>query len=96
MALTPEQRREQMNKLTPKWVPLSNSDQLDLEALAKELMAARAHKGERITANTLIRIGVKAVLRHQSGLAGDTEAELREKFLAYLSGEDQHRDGTHD
>ncbi|NQX29897.1 ATPase [Microbacteriaceae bacterium VKM Ac-2854] len=50
----------------------------DLTAQARRLNRAKANKGtERITENTLLRIGADWILAHAGELAGDTEQELR-------------------
>lgn len=44
---------------------------------AAELMKRRAHKAERLTENTLIRVAIDFLLDHAEALRGSTEAELR-------------------
>jgi hypothetical protein len=56
-----------------------------LTALARDLMDARTRKAERITENTLIRVGIDLLLAHPELLAGDTEEELRDNALAYIT-----------
>lgn len=53
----------------------------DLTELARDLQDARTSKGERITANTLVRVGVDLLLAHQDALVGNTEEELRQSVL---------------
>ena len=45
---------------------------------------------ERITNNTLLRVAVAVLLKHQHALTGTTEAELTDSLLTHLSRED-HR-----
>lgn len=68
----------------PKWVPMRDDQYAGLTALARELMDARSRKTERITENTLIRIGVDLLLAHPELLGGDTEEELRNNALAHI------------
>jgi hypothetical protein len=56
-----------------------------LSALARELMDARTQKTERITENTLIRVGIDLLLAHPELVAGDTEEELREHAKALIA-----------
>lgn len=71
-------------QLSPKYVQLRGDQQIELDVVARELQAARSHKGERITANTVIRVAVDVILAHRSRLVGDTEEELRTNQLAYI------------
>lgn len=48
-----------------------------LSVLSRSLNRARAGKGERITENTLIRVGIDLLLQRETELAGDTETGLR-------------------
>lgn len=43
---------------------------------AAGLMKRRAHKAERLTENTLIRVAIDLLLEHAEALHGSTEAEL--------------------
>jgi hypothetical protein len=69
---------------SPKFVQLRGDQQIELDILARELQAARTTKQERITANTVIRVAVDAILAHRDALVGDTEEELRTNYLQYL------------
>jgi hypothetical protein len=72
--------------LRPKYVPLSPEAWTRLDELARELQDAKSRRGgERITANTLIRVGVAVVLAYSNRLAGDTEEEIRSSLLELLS-----------
>ncbi|QUC63821.1 hypothetical protein IOD14_44055 (plasmid) [Streptomyces sp. A2-16] len=68
----------------PKWVPMRDDQYSGLTALARDLMDARSRKTERITENTLIRVGIDLLLAHAELLVGDTEEELRANALAYI------------
>ena len=48
-----------------------------LSIMARRLNKTRASEGERITANTLIRVAVALLLGRSQELAGSTEEELR-------------------
>lgn len=93
MAGTPARRSSNLNEaahaarkqLSPKYVPLRGDQQIELDVVARELQAARSHKGERITANTVIRVAVDLVLAHRGRLVGDTEEELLDNLLAYVT-----------
>lgn len=78
-------------QLSPKYVQLRGDQLIELDVVARELQAARSHKGERITANTVIRVAVDAILAHRDRLVGDTEAELRTNLLAYIEELQQRR-----
>ncbi|MEU5547181.1 chromosome segregation ATPase [Streptomyces sioyaensis] len=94
MAQDPAARRSSKNlseaakaareQLSPKYVQLRGDQQIELDVVARELQAARTHKGERITANTVIRVAVDAILAHREHLVGDTEEELRTNLLDYI------------
>jgi hypothetical protein len=83
-------------QLSPKYVQLRGDQQIELDVIARELQAARAHKGERITANTVIRVAVDVILAHRERLVGDTEEEIRTNFLDYVREleERAHQDGA--
>lgn len=69
-------------------------DQLrDLTALRLDLQEARTDHGdrERLTNNTLIRIGVAALLDHKDALAGNTEEELLEALRRHLCSSGHER-----
>lgn len=65
----------------------------ELTALTLKLRDQRgtpAGERERITNNTLLRVAVAVLLKHQHALVGTTEAELTDSLLTHLSPED-HR-----
>jgi len=70
----------------PKYVPLRPDQITNLDVVARELMAARDVKGgPRITANTLIRVAVDALIAQRDRLGGDNEAALRRSYYAVLN-----------
>lgn len=69
----------------PKWVPMRDDQYSGLTALARDLMDERTRKTERITENTLIRVGIDLLLAHPELLTGDTEEELRANALAFIA-----------
>ncbi|WP_200919548.1 hypothetical protein [Microbacterium sp. Leaf288] len=61
-------------------------DQLTaLAALVDAVMKRRRFKAERITENTLIRIGIDLLLAHADQLRGSTEDELRNSVTSALT-----------
>jgi hypothetical protein len=59
--------------------------QTALDGLARDLQDARSVPGERITANTVIRVAIDGVIEHADRLRGDNEEELRASWLEFLS-----------
>lgn len=59
--------------------------QTDLDGLARELHDARSVRGERITANTLIRVALDGVIEYADRLHGDNEEQLRASWFEFLS-----------
>jgi hypothetical protein len=92
MAEPPAKRSASLNEaaatarstLSPKYLQLRGDQQIELDVVARELQAARVRKGERITANTVIRVAVDVVLARRGVLVGDTEKELLDSFLQYI------------
>lgn len=70
--------------VSPKYVPLRGDQLMELDALARELQAERVQKGERITANTVIRVAVDVLLKRRNVLVGDNEKELLASFVDYI------------
>lgn len=70
--------------VSPKYVPLRGDQLIELDVLARELQADRVRKVERITANTVIRVAVDALLKRRNVLVGDTEEELLASFVEYI------------
>ena len=70
--------------LRPKQLMLYADQQTDRDALARTLHDARGVRGERITANTLLRIAIDGLLAHCDRLRGDNEKQLLDSWLAFL------------
>ncbi|MFI9332958.1 hypothetical protein ACIGZJ_36160 [Kitasatospora sp. NPDC052868] len=69
---------------TPKFTQLRGDQLIELDALTRELQAARTSKAERITANTVIRVAVDVILARRSVLVGNTEEQLKASVISYL------------
>jgi hypothetical protein len=73
------------DRLRPKYAQIRPAQWTALDDLARELQDAKSAKGgERITANTLIRIGIDVVLTCSSRLSGQSEADLRASLFEQL------------
>ncbi|GAA1821434.1 hypothetical protein [Agromyces neolithicus] len=65
---------------------LRPDQQVDLDQLAKRLQRAKdPSEKTRITANTIIRVAVDALLEHADELQGDTEAQIRESVTSRVT-----------
>ncbi|MFM9625073.1 chromosome segregation ATPase [Streptomyces turgidiscabies] len=82
--IPPAKRSSAKSEDRPKWVPMRDDQYSGLTSLARDLMDARSRKIERITENTLIRVGIDLVLEYPELLVGDTEEELRANALKYI------------
>ena len=71
-------------KTRPKQAMIRSDQQSSLDELARELHDARGVKGERITANTLIRVAIDGIVPHGDQLQGDNEDQLRTSWLEFL------------
>lgn len=74
----------QRPKTRPKQAMIRGDQQSSLDELARELHDVRNVKGERITANTLIRVAIDGLVAHSSRLQGDTEEQLLASWLEFL------------
>ena len=81
---TPEPVHAQRPKTRPKTAQIRADQWTSLDELARELHDARGVKGERITANTLIRVAIDGLVAHGARLQGDTEAQLMASWLEFL------------
>jgi hypothetical protein len=81
---TPDPAPVQRAKTRPKTVQIRADQWTSLDEMARDLHDARSVKGERITANTLIRIAIDGLLAHGSRLHGDTEPQLLASWLEFL------------
>lgn len=77
-------RSSERPKTRPKQVMVRGDQQTKLDELARGLHDARSVKGERITANTLIRIAIDGLVAHEVRLHGDTEEQLLASWLEFL------------
>ncbi|MBS2966016.1 hypothetical protein KGA66_23430 [Actinocrinis puniceicyclus] len=71
-------------KTRPKTAQIRVDQWSSLDELARELHDARSVKGERITANTLIRVAIDGLVAHGGRLHGDTEEQLMASWLEFL------------
>lgn len=71
-------------RVRPKYAQIRPDQWADLDVLARELMDERTTRGRRITANTLIRIAIDALLAQRGGLVGNDEDELRANYFRSL------------
>ena len=71
-------------KTRPKQAMIRSDQQTKLDDLARDLHDARSVKGERITANTLIRVAIDGLVAHGGRLHGDTEEQLLGSWLEFL------------
>lgn len=73
------------DRLRPKYAQIRPSQWTALDDLARELQDAKSSRGgERITANTLIRVGIDVVLACSSRLSGESEAAIRAGLFEQL------------
>ncbi|MCD2444335.1 hypothetical protein LQ757_18800 [Agromyces sp. SYSU K20354] len=65
---------------------LRPDQQVELDQLAKRLQRAKdPSEKTRITANTIIRVAVDALLEHADELQGNTEAQIRESVTSRVT-----------
>ena len=81
---TPDSAHSQRPKTRPKTAQIRADQWTSLDELARELHDARSVKGERITANTLIRVAIDGLVAHGARLHGDGEAQLLAAWLEFL------------
>lgn len=72
-------------KTRPKQALIRPDQQTGLDHLARELHDARSTKGERITANTLLRVAIDGLIEHGDRLYGDNEIQLLASWREFLS-----------
>lgn len=75
-------------KVRPKYTQIRDDQWSDLDDVARELMDARVEKGRRITANSLIRVAIDALLQHRDQLHGDDEDAIRVNYFRTLGVQD--------
>lgn len=71
-------------KTRPKQALIRPDQQTALDHLARELHDARSVKGERITANTVLRVAIDGLVEHGGRLHGDNEVQLLASWRAFL------------
>ena len=72
-------------KTRPKQALIRPDQQTGLDHLARELHDARSVKGERITANTVLRVAIDGLVEHGDRLFGDNEVQLLTSWREFLS-----------
>lgn len=81
---SPEPGHATRAKTRPKTAQIRADQWTSLDELARELHDARSVKGERITANTLIRVAIDGLLGHGGRLHGDNEDQLLASWSEFL------------
>lgn len=72
-------------KTRPKQALIRSDQQTALDHLARQLHDDRSTKGERITANTLLRVAIDGLVEHGDRLYGDNEVQLLASWREFLS-----------
>lgn len=72
-------------KTRPKQALIRPDQQNGLDELARSLHDARSVKGERITANTLLRVAIDGLIEHEDRLYGDNEVQLLASWREFLA-----------
>lgn len=72
-------------KTRPKQALIRPDQQTALDHLARELHDARNVKGERITANTALRVAIDGLIDHGDRLHGDNEVQLLASWREFLA-----------
>jgi hypothetical protein len=72
-------------KTRPKQALIRPDQQTGLDHLARELHDARSVRGERITANTVLRVAIDGLMEHSDRLYGDNEVQLLASWREFLS-----------
>lgn len=71
-------------KTRPKQALIRSDQQTGLDHLARQLHDDRSAKGERITANTLLRVAIDGLVEHGDRLHGDNEVQLLASWREFL------------
>jgi hypothetical protein len=71
-------------KTRPKQALIRPDQQTGLDHLARELQDARSVRGERITANTVLRVAIDGLIEHRDRLYGDNEVQLLASWREFL------------
>lgn len=72
-------------KTRPKQALIRPDQQTGLDELARTLHDARSIKGERITANTVLRVAIDGLIEHGDRLYGDNEVQLLASWREFLT-----------
>jgi len=72
-------------KTRPKQALIRSDQQTALDHLARRLHDDRSVKGERITANTLLRVAIDGLIEHEDRLYGDNEVQLLASWREFLN-----------
>jgi hypothetical protein len=79
------QGSDERPKTRPKQALIRPDQQTGLDHLARRLHDDRSVKGERITANTLLRVAIDGLVEHGDRLHGDNEVQLLASWREFLS-----------
>lgn len=79
------QGADERPKTRPKQALIRPDQQTGLDHLARRLHDDRSVKGERITANTLLRVAIDGLVEHGDRLYGDNEVQLLASWREFLS-----------
>lgn len=79
------QGSDERPKTRPKQALIRSDQQTGLDHLARQLHDDRSVKGERITANTLLRVAIDGLVEYGDRLHGDNEVELLASWREFLS-----------
>ena len=79
------QGSDERPKTRPKQALIRPDQQTGLDHLARRLHDDRGVKGERITANTVLRVAIDGVVEHGDRLHGDNEVQLLASWREFLS-----------
>jgi hypothetical protein len=72
-------------KTRPKQALIRPDQQTSLDDLARSLHDARSVKGERITANTVLRVAIDGLVEHGDRLHGDNEVQLLASWREFVN-----------
>lgn len=78
------QGSDERPKTRPKQALIRPDQQTGLDHLARQLHDDRGVKGERITANTLLRIAIDGLVEYGDRLYGDNEVQLLASWSKFL------------
>ncbi|MGW2255116.1 hypothetical protein ACWCXH_33765 [Kitasatospora sp. NPDC001660] len=88
---------EKQPSVRPKYAQIRSDQWTGLDETARMLMDARTRiGGPRITANTLIRVAIDALLATRGSLVGNEEDELRRRYFETLGIRNIPKSGQQD